>query len=112
MDQLNDKMMVHFKQFRSHPVKIKHFTEEEKTLTRQVLDQFENSSDEELVKLEGIQLGDGNYERISNFSSNVHKLHKLLKAKTTIEKIKDKHYSDNIRSGNQRGSGRRQREKV
>ena len=46
-----------------------------------VLAKFELSSDEEQVNLEGIQLGDGTYEKVSQFSNNVHKLQKLLEAK-------------------------------
>lgn len=40
-------------------MRTKHFSKQEKAVTRQVLDKFEHSSDEEIVKLEDIKLGDG-----------------------------------------------------
>jgi len=43
-----------------------------------VLAQFELSEDEEQVDLEGIQLGDGKYDKFSHFSQNVRKLQKMI----------------------------------
>ena len=108
-ETLNKKMRKHFKFFREHPVRAKNFSEQEKALTRKVLDDFENSSDEEVVKLEGIKLGDGTYDKIAQFSSNVHKLQKLIKARQTIEEIKNRR-SDKIRSDGPRKQRRAKHE--
>ena len=83
-DKLNIKILKQFKSFREEPIKTKSFSKQDKALTRKVLSQFELSSDEEQVNLEGIQLGDGKYEKISKFSSNVRKLQKLIEARQAI----------------------------
>lgn len=92
-DQLNCRILKQFKNFRERPVRTKHFSKEEKALTRQVVDKFEDSSDEEAVKLEGIKLGDGKYGKLSHFTVNVRKLQKLISAQQTIDKIKQKRSS-------------------
>ena len=87
-DKINASIVTIFKQFREKPVKTKSFSKQDKAMIRNVLAKFELSSDEEQVNLEGIQLGDGTYEKVSQFSNNVHKLQKLLEAKQVISKIK------------------------
>lgn len=56
------------------PVKTKHFSPQDKSQVRQALTIFELSEDDEQVDLEGIQLGDGKYEKVSGFAQNVRKL--------------------------------------
>ena len=77
---LNQAILSKFEQFRSRPIRTKHFTVEEKSQLRQALTHFELSDDEEQVDLEEIQLGDGKYEKISGFALNVRKLKKLINA--------------------------------
>ena len=71
---LNETIQSKFKQFREAPIKTKHFSPSEKAKVRQALTHFELSEDEEQVDLEGIQLGDGKYEKVSAFAQNVRKL--------------------------------------
>ena len=73
-EELNENMQSKFKNFRSVPVKTKHFSTQDKSQLRHALTEFELSEDEEQVDLEGIQLGDGKYEKISSFAQNVRKL--------------------------------------
>jgi hypothetical protein len=72
------------------PVKTKQLPSSEKEQVRQALTLFELSEDEEQVDLEGIQLGDGKYEKVHRFAQNVRKLQKLINAQQTINMIKTK----------------------
>ena len=52
---------------------------------------FEHSDDDEMqVNLEGITLGDGKYEKFSQFMTDVRKLQKLVECNYTVSVIKEK----------------------
>ena len=86
--ELNTKIESKFEQFRSQPVRTKHFNAEEKARTRQALSQFELSDEEDHVCLEGIRLGDGKYNQIWAFQQNVRKLMRMVLARQIIHSIK------------------------
>ena len=95
--ELNEEIESQFELFRSKPTKTKNLSEKQKSRIRTVLTQFEQSDDEEQVDLEDIPLGDGKYEKISQFSQNVRKLQKMIKAEQVIDQMK-RHSSKDAQS--------------
>lgn len=108
--ELNEALERRFEEFRSRPIRTKHFRSEEKERARQALAAFELSDDEDEtgVCLEGIKLGDGKYNEIWSFSHNVRKLQRMIKAKEIIVSIKSKgeHKLRNSNRPNQHGHPR------
>lgn len=54
LESLSQEIEDSFDQFSKRPIKVKHFSPQQKALTRSALLQFECSDDEEQVDLEGI----------------------------------------------------------
>lgn len=94
---LNQEIEDSFVQFSKRPIKVKHFSPQQKALTRSALLNFECSEDEEQVDLEGIQLGDGTYDKVACFAKNVRKLHKLIDARLVISSLKDESKHTKVR---------------
>ena len=71
-------------------MKIKKFKQADKELVTKHLMQYEMSEDEEQVELEDIQVGDGKYLQFAQFSQNIRKFKKMIKAKQIIGTLKNK----------------------
>ena len=89
-DKLNQEIEAEFQKFRENPVKIKKFKQADKELVTKHLMQYEMSEDEEQVDLEDIQVGDGKYLQFAQFSQNIRKFKKMIKAKQIIGTLKNK----------------------